>query len=80
MIKHNLKIFSQNVRKNKALTDTMLETQKNLSDIIFIQEPPRSLLHQLPSYTDPLGDPLYGTSNHPEWTLFLHQNTGSGLG
>jgi len=53
----------------------MLETQKNLSDIIFIQEPPRSLLHQLPSYTDPLGDPLYGTSNHPEWTLFLHQNT-----
>jgi len=38
MIKHNLKIFSQNVRKNKALTDTMLETQKNLSDIIFIQD------------------------------------------
>jgi len=66
MIKHNLKIFSQNVRKNKALTNTILETQKNLSDIIFIQEPPRSLLCQLPSYTDPLGDPLYSIPNHPE--------------
>jgi len=44
MIKHNLKIFLQNVRKNKTLTDKILETQKNISDIIFIQEPPQSLL------------------------------------
>jgi len=66
MIKHNLKIFSQNVRKNKALTNTIPETQKNLSDIIFIQEPPRSLLCQLPSHMDPLEDSLCSTSNHPE--------------
>jgi len=39
MNKHNLCIFSQNVRKNKILTDTILETQKNISDIIFIQKP-----------------------------------------
>jgi len=29
MIKHNLCIFSQNIRQNKILTDTILETQKN---------------------------------------------------
>jgi len=66
MIKHNLKIFSQNVRKNKTLTDIILETQKNVSNIIFIQEPPRSLLRQIPSYTNPEGNPYYGTPNHPD--------------
>jgi len=44
MIKNNLKIFSQNVRKNKVLTDIILETQKNSADVIFIQKPPRSLI------------------------------------
>jgi len=44
MIKNNLKIFSQNVRKNKVLTDIILETQKNSADIIFIQEPSGSLI------------------------------------
>ena len=33
-----LKIFSQNVQKNKLLTDTILENNKNF-DILFIQEP-----------------------------------------
>jgi len=66
MIKHNLKIFSQNVRKNKTLTDLILETQKNIFDIILIQEPPRSLLRHIPSHTNLEGDPLYGTPNHPD--------------
>ena len=66
MIKHNLKIFSQNVRKNKTLTDIILEIQKNISDIIFIQEPPRSLLRQVLSHTNPEGDSYYGTPNHPD--------------
>jgi len=51
MIKHNLHIFFQNVRKNKILTDTILETQKSAFDIIFIQEPPRSLICYIPSHT-----------------------------
>jgi len=75
MIKDNLKIFSQNVRKNKILTDIILETQKNSADVIFIQEPPRSLLQHIPSHSNPMGDPLYGTPNHPKWTLFIHQDT-----
>jgi len=38
MIKHNLCIFSQNARKNKILTDIILETQKNSADVILIQD------------------------------------------
>jgi len=39
MIRQKLTIFSQNVRKNKFLTDIILENNKNMTDIIFIQEP-----------------------------------------
>jgi len=35
-------------------------------DVIFIQEPLRSLIRHIPSHSNPLGDPLYGTPNHPE--------------
>jgi len=75
MIKDNLKIFSQNIRKNKVLTDIILETQKNSADIIFIQELPRSLIRCIPSHSNLMGDPLYGTPNHLEWTLFVRQDT-----
>jgi len=72
MNKHDLVIFSQNVRKNKSLTDTILEMQKNNANIIFIQEPPYYLVRRIPSHTNPDGDPLFGTSNHPDWTLFIN--------
>ena len=39
MIIKSLEIFSQNVRKNKLLTDSILENNKNYN-IILIQEPP----------------------------------------
>jgi len=74
MIKETLKIFSQNVKKNKTLMDIILENNKNTTDIIFIQEPPRYLIWHIPSHTNPLGDPLYGSSNHPDWTLFIWQD------
>ena len=38
MIVKNLRIFSQNIQKNKLLTDTLLEINKDF-DIILIQEP-----------------------------------------
>jgi len=75
MIKDNLRIFSQNVRKNKVLTDIILETQQNSANIIFIQEPPRSLIQHIPSHSNPMGDLLFGTPSHPEWTLFIQQET-----
>jgi len=71
MIKQSLKIFSQNVRKNKVLTNIILENNKNSTDIVFIQEPPRSLIRRVPSHTNPAGDPTFGTPNYPEWTLFI---------
>jgi len=75
MNKQFLQIFSQNVRKNKILTDIILETQKNTSNIIFIQELSRYLICYIPSHTNPEGDPIYGTPSHPEWSLFEHKNS-----
>jgi len=66
MIKQNLNIFSQNVRKNKVLTDIILENNKNSTDIVFIQELSRSLIRRVPSYSNPEGDPIFGMPNHPE--------------
>jgi len=74
MIKHNLIIFSQNVRKNKILTNTILETQKNQTDIILIQEPPHFLIRCVPSNSNPNGDLLYGMASHPKWTLFIQND------
>ena len=38
MIIENLKVFSQNVQENRALTNLILKTNKDFN-IIFIQEP-----------------------------------------
>jgi len=79
MIKHNLRIFSQNIRKNKVLTDIILETQKNSADIVFIQEPSRFLIWHIPSHTNPLVDPLYGTpttlNRHFSFTKICYRTT-----
>jgi len=74
MIKETLKIFSQNIRKNKTLMNTILENNKNNMDIILVQEPSKSFIRHVPSHTDPIGDPIYGTPNHPDWTLFIRQD------
>jgi len=73
MIKETLKIFSQNVRKNKTLMNIILENNKNTIDVILVQEPPKSLIHHVLSHTDPLGDPIYSIPNHLDWTLFIRQ-------
>jgi len=71
---HKLMIFYQNVQKNKTLTDIILEMRKANIDVIFIQEPPRFLWRHIPSHTNPEGDPVYGASLHPNWTLFACYN------
>ena len=48
MILKNLKIFSQNVRKNSLVVNTILETHSHF-DIILIQEPPWSEIRKIPS-------------------------------
>ena len=69
MIVKNLKIFSQNIRKNSLIVNTILKTQ-NRFDIIFIQEPPWSEIHKIPSSSDCKGEPLMGTNHHPNWISF----------
>jgi len=71
---HKLTIFFQNVQKNKTLTDIILEMRKANTNVIFIQEPPRFLRRYIPSHTNPEGNPVYGVSLHPNWTLFACYN------
>ena len=54
--------------------NTILENSKNSMDIILVQEPPKSLIHCVLSHIDPTGDPIYGTPNYPDWTLFIRQD------
>jgi len=65
MIIKNIKIFSQNVQKNRLLTDMILESNKEF-DIIFIQEPPWSFIQSTPSLLSEGEESLVCTSNHPD--------------
>ena len=69
MIVWNLKILSQNVRKNSIILNTILETLFHF-DIILIQEPPWSKIRKIPSSSNCDRDPLMGTCHHPNWILF----------
>ena len=69
MILKNLKVFSQNVRKNSLIVNTILETHNHF-DIILIQEPPWSEIRKIPSSSNCDGDPLIGSCHHPNWIVF----------
>ena len=69
MIVKNLKNFSQNVHKNSLIVNTLLKTL-NQFDIILIQEPPWSEIQKIPSTSNSNGEPLIGTSHHPNWISF----------
>ena len=45
-----IRIYSQNVRKNHVLLDSLLESQKDLYDILFIQEPPWNFIRFAPFF------------------------------
>jgi len=68
IIKH-INIFSQNVYKNNLLTNTILEAQRNF-DIIFIQEPPWSIIQFIPSSSNQEREELVGIPNYPNWITF----------
>ena len=69
MIIRNLKVFSQNVRKNSLITNTILESYSHY-DILLIQEPPWSEIRKIPSSSNCEGEPLIGSCHHPNWTAF----------
>ena len=67
-ITDRIRIYSQNVWKNYVLLDSLLESQKDLYDILFIQEPPWNFIHVAPSTTASGGDEVVGAPIHPDWT------------
>jgi len=69
MICNYLKVFSQNIKKNSLIVNTILETQTDF-DIIFIQELPWSAIHTIPSASNQEGEILVETTHHPNWLLF----------
>jgi len=74
MIIENLKVFSQNVQKNKALTNLILKTNKDFN-IIFIQEPPWSFIHTILSFFSKEEDKVVGALNHTNWITFSRSNS-----
>ena len=69
MIYDNLKIFSQNICKNVLIVNTILEIYSHF-DIIFIQEPPWSIICSILCSSSSEGEVLVGTSHHPNWLFF----------
>ena len=74
IIYNNLKIFSQNVRKNSLIVNIILETQLHFN-IIFIQEPLWSILHMIPSSISCEEEVLVGTPHHSNWLTFAKTST-----
>ena len=69
MILKNLKIFSQNIRKNHLVINTILETQLHFN-IILIQEPSWSAIRKVTSTSNSKGKDFIGTVHHSNWLLF----------
>ena len=64
MVYDNLKLYLQNVCKNNLIVNTILDTQSSF-DIIFIQEPPWSVIQSISSFTSCEGEVLVGVPHHP---------------
>ena len=63
-----LRIYLQNVWKNYMLVDSLLESQKDLYNILFIQEPPWNFIRFAPSTSSSGGQKVVGAPIYPEWT------------
>jgi len=61
-----IRIYSQNVQKNYMLVDSFLESQKDLYDILFIQEPPWNFIQLAPSTSSLSGQEIVGAPIHPK--------------
>ena len=72
MILKDLKIFSQNVRKNNFIINTILKVNYNF-DVIFIQEPSWTTIRSIPSSDNYEGVLLVGVVNHPIWLIFVRE-------
>ena len=73
MILQNLRIFSQNIRKNRLIVNIILKTQSHF-DIVLIQEPPWSVICKIPSSSNSKGDDFIGIVHHHNWLLFTYSS------
>ena len=71
----HLRFYCININHNTNFTGTLLEKLQKDIDILFIQEPSYRLVRNIPSATNPDGDPLVGTPTHPAWTLIQSAST-----
>ena len=60
-------IYLQNVCKNYMLVDSLLEIQKDLYNVLFIQEPPWNFVYFVSFTTISGEDEVFGTPIHPDW-------------
>jgi len=70
-----LKIFSQNVWKNKLFTNTILENNKNF-DILFIQELFWLVIHSILSSISE-EEVIIEAPHHPLWIMFIRSLIGN---
>src|SRR5215469_2670892 len=69
-------IYSQNVNCNYNLTSDLLESLKDSTDVIFIQDPSWRLIRHAPSSEHVEGQPVEGLPIHPEWVIMFRNGTG----
>ncbi|KAK1226715.1 hypothetical protein PQX77_010298 [Marasmius sp. AFHP31] len=70
-----IRVLSFNVAKHHVYLDVILEELNGRFDLLFIQEPPWSMIRRAPSARDPQGDPVIGMPIHPEWDCMVHHRT-----
>ncbi|KXN80757.1 hypothetical protein AN958_07852 [Leucoagaricus sp. SymC.cos] len=68
-------IFLQNVNKNYAHVDYVLEALKDSFDILFFQEPPWRTIRQMVSTTSEGGNDVMGAPKHPDWLYMVRPPT-----
>src|ERR1700760_3314910 len=73
----DLKIYSQNVHKNHAWTQHLLDSLKDEYHVILIQEPPFLHIKNIPSGLNKDGEPECDTTHHPSWTKIYKKSNVS---
>jgi len=69
----DIKIFSQNMRKNNSIVDTILETQYSF-DVIFIQELVWVTICSIPNLKSKKWEELVEVLNYLNWLIFFRNS------
>jgi len=67
----SLRILSFNVNNNYLLTESLLNSRVDDTNILFLQEPPWKTIRQAPSTVRHKGNDVVGAPLHPEWMTLV---------